>query len=198
VPEGHPWVAVRHDDRGIHIVVSRIDDMREVWHARNDYRQAQKARQAVEREHGLIAAPTRKTTPTADLPEVAAGRYDVEGKVWRVRTSRDRRKQGLVAERLGEDGQWRLVRGGVRTLAQAVARVQQAEAAAEQERQLEEQQREAETALGAHLNIRGHLNTIWDTGSHLDADPLADGGDDPLGWGGDWGTPAPPEPGPRR
>ena len=58
--ESQPVVAVRHDDRGIHIAMSRVDEAGEVWSAQADYRRAQKARQAVEDDFDLVAAPTQK------------------------------------------------------------------------------------------------------------------------------------------
>ena len=91
IPSGHPWAAVQHDDRGIHIAVSRVNDTGRVWHARHDRRTAQKARQALEREYRLTEAPIRKTGYGAVLPEPpAVGVHTVAGDTWRVR-SRDGR-----------------------------------------------------------------------------------------------------------
>lgn len=56
----HPWVMVRHGDDHVHIVVSRIDDVGEVWHARNDRRAAQTACTKLEKAYGLEAAPRRR------------------------------------------------------------------------------------------------------------------------------------------
>lgn len=135
LPDTVPWVAVRHDDDGVHIAVSRVDDEGRVWHARGDYRAAQRARQAVERAHGLAAAPTRRDAGDADLAGwmPPAGEYVAEGRRWRVRSSRSATKPGLVAERIGEDGVWRPVKDGRRTLALSLRR----EAEAEQQRDLE-------------------------------------------------------------
>ncbi len=59
----HPWVMVRHGDNHVHIVVSRVSDSGEVWHARNDRRAAQSACTRLENEHGLEQAPRRREGP---------------------------------------------------------------------------------------------------------------------------------------
>ncbi|MGP5042562.1 relaxase/mobilization nuclease domain-containing protein [Glutamicibacter ardleyensis] len=56
----HPWVMVRHGDDHVHIVVSRVDDVGEVWHARNDRRAAQTACTKLEKAYGLKSAPRRR------------------------------------------------------------------------------------------------------------------------------------------
>lgn len=56
----HPWVMVRHGDDHVHLVVSRLSDVGEVWHGRNDRRAAQSACTKLEREHGLEQAPRRR------------------------------------------------------------------------------------------------------------------------------------------
>lgn len=56
----HPWVMVRHGDDHVHIVVSRVSDVGEVWHARNDRRAAQTACTKLEKVYGLEAAPRRR------------------------------------------------------------------------------------------------------------------------------------------
>lgn len=56
----HPWVMVRHGDDHVHIVVSRVDDVGEVWHARNDRRAAQTTCTKLEKAYGLEAAPRRR------------------------------------------------------------------------------------------------------------------------------------------
>ena len=58
--EEHPWVMVRHGDDHVHIVVSRVSDTAEVWHARQDFRAAQSAATAMEKHFGLIQAPRQK------------------------------------------------------------------------------------------------------------------------------------------
>ncbi len=119
IPAGHPWAAVQHDDRGIHIAVSRFDDGGKVWHARQDRRTAQKARQSLERAYRLVEAPIRKTDYGAVLPEPpVVGVHTVAGDTWRVRGRGGR----AVTDRLGRDGRWRLVTNGMRTLRIAVAR----------------------------------------------------------------------------
>jgi hypothetical protein len=58
--EEHPWVMVRHGEDHVHIVVSRVSDTAQVWHARNDFRAAQSAATALEKHFGLIQAPRQK------------------------------------------------------------------------------------------------------------------------------------------
>lgn len=68
--ENHPWVVVRHGADHVHIVVSRVDYEGNVWHGRNDRRQAQTVCQALERAHGLEVAPRRKTGPQQTVAQV--------------------------------------------------------------------------------------------------------------------------------
>lgn len=56
----HPWVMIRHGDDHVHIVVSRVNDLGEIWHARNDRRTAQTACAQLEQEYGLEQAPRRR------------------------------------------------------------------------------------------------------------------------------------------
>jgi len=58
--ENHPWTMVRHGADHVHIVVSRINDAGEVWHGRNDRRNAQRACAELERTYGLEKAPRRR------------------------------------------------------------------------------------------------------------------------------------------
>jgi hypothetical protein len=58
--EEHPWVMVRHGEDHVHIVVSRVSDTAQVWHARQDFRAAQSAATAMEKHFGLIQAPRQK------------------------------------------------------------------------------------------------------------------------------------------
>lgn len=58
--EEHPWVMVRHGEDHVHIVVSRVSDTAQVWHARQDFRAAQSAATALEKQFGLIQAPRQK------------------------------------------------------------------------------------------------------------------------------------------
>lgn len=59
--EDRPWVVVRHADDHVHLVASRVSDTGQVWHGRQDYRQAQSACAELEEAYGLQAAP-RETT----------------------------------------------------------------------------------------------------------------------------------------
>ena len=59
--EEHPWVMVRHGEDHVHIVVSRVSDNAQVWHARQDFRAAQSAATALEKHFDLIQAPRQKT-----------------------------------------------------------------------------------------------------------------------------------------
>ena len=68
--ENHPWVAVRHGADHVHIVVSRVDYEGNVWHGRNDRRQAQTACQQLERTHGLEVAARRRTGPKQTVTQV--------------------------------------------------------------------------------------------------------------------------------
>lgn len=58
--EEHPWVMVRHGEDHVHIVVSRVSDTGQVWHARQDFRVAQSAATALEKHFGLTQAPRQK------------------------------------------------------------------------------------------------------------------------------------------
>jgi hypothetical protein len=60
----HPWVMVRHGDDHVHIVTSRVSETGDVWHARQDYRQAQRAATDIEKEYGLTQAPRVRENPT--------------------------------------------------------------------------------------------------------------------------------------
>lgn len=59
--EERPWVVVRHADDHVHLVASRVTDTGQVWHGRQDYRQAQSACVELEQTYGLQVAP-RETT----------------------------------------------------------------------------------------------------------------------------------------
>lgn len=60
--EEHPWVMVRHGEDHVHIVVSRVSNTAQVWHARQDFRAAQSAATAMEKHFDLIQA-TRQKAP---------------------------------------------------------------------------------------------------------------------------------------
>lgn len=65
-----PWVAVRHGDDHIHIIVSRVNDVGEVWAGSHDRRHAQRACTQLEQEYGLRQAPRRKERkPQTPQPE---------------------------------------------------------------------------------------------------------------------------------
>lgn len=49
----HPWVMVRHGQDHVHVVVSRVGWEGGLWHGRNDFREAQKARGPIEQRLGL-------------------------------------------------------------------------------------------------------------------------------------------------
>jgi hypothetical protein len=63
--EEHPWVMVRHGEDHVHIVVSRVSDTGQVWHARQDFRAAQSAATALEKHFNLVQAPRQKAPERA-------------------------------------------------------------------------------------------------------------------------------------
>ncbi len=69
----HPWVAVRHGQDHVHVVVSRVDHAGEVWHGRFDRRLAQQACARLEVEHQLRVAPRSRAV------QVAPGQQRVGG-----------------------------------------------------------------------------------------------------------------------
>ncbi|WP_432537712.1 relaxase/mobilization nuclease domain-containing protein [Kineococcus arenarius] len=72
-----PWVVVRHGADHVHIAVSRVGFDGRVWHARQDYRQAQAACAQLEQMYGLSVAPrtsTKDTQRTADH-QLSAGEW---------------------------------------------------------------------------------------------------------------------------
>ena len=68
----HPWVAVRHGEDHIHVVVTRVNDTGEVWHGRNDRRQAQAACTRIEKQHELEQAPRRRVQSKKTITEQRA------------------------------------------------------------------------------------------------------------------------------
>lgn len=56
----NPWVMVRHGDDHVHIVASRVSETGEVWHARQDFRNAQRAATQLEKEYKLREAPRER------------------------------------------------------------------------------------------------------------------------------------------
>lgn len=51
--DSNPWVMVRHGADHVHVVVSRVGWDGQLWHGRNDFREAQKARVGIEQRMGL-------------------------------------------------------------------------------------------------------------------------------------------------
>lgn len=67
---GQPWVMVRHADDHAHIVMSRVNETGQLWHGRNDYRQAQTVASQLEHDYQLVPAPRRREhdrTPVAAI-----------------------------------------------------------------------------------------------------------------------------------
>ena len=101
--EEHPWAMVRHGDDHVHIVLCRISDAGQVWHGRNDRRAAQAACTALEREHGLTAAPRRRERP--QKRSQAAERAEYRQKAQNLAKSRQEPAQGRSAARRGLDAE---------------------------------------------------------------------------------------------
>jgi hypothetical protein len=134
--ERHAWVAVRHDDRGVHIALCRVAGDGEVWHNRQDFRRAQKARRAIELDFDLYVAPTQKPDQKSETEvelrqiqdnlraaamaaENGIHQVEAEGKNWQVRRLDDGR---FSVWREGLNGVWTLLKKGLRTLSQAILR----------------------------------------------------------------------------
>lgn len=95
----HPWVMVRHGHDHVHIVVSRVSDVGEVWHGRNDRRAAQSACTKLEQEHGLEQAPRRREGPKL---AVTAEREEARGKAHTLgshRAAQEAERRELEAHR---------------------------------------------------------------------------------------------------
>jgi len=75
----HPWVMVRHGEDHVHIVTSRVSETGEVWHARQDFRQAQSAAKQLEQDYGLREAPRQRAATRTRTP-AAAEREGYRGK----------------------------------------------------------------------------------------------------------------------
>lgn len=102
----HPWVMVRHGDDHVHIVVSRVDDVGEVWHARNDRRAAQTACTKLEKAYGLEAAPRRrKQAKQPVLVERENARFKTRW-VASQRVQKEREAQE-AAEKAAQRAKWR-------------------------------------------------------------------------------------------
>ena len=95
----HPWVMVRHGHDHVHLVVSRVSDTGEVWHARNDRRAAQSACTKLEQEHDLQQAPRRRVQPKL---AVTAEREEFKGKAKTLgshRAGKEREQRELEEQR---------------------------------------------------------------------------------------------------
>lgn len=67
----HPWVMVRHGEDHVHIVTSRVSETGAVWHARQDFRQAQSAAKQLEQDYGLTEAPRQRVAARVRTPAKA-------------------------------------------------------------------------------------------------------------------------------
>jgi hypothetical protein len=65
----HPWVMVRHGDDHVHIVTSRVSETGEVWHARQDFRNAQRAATQLEKAYNLHQAPRQRAPQRERTPK---------------------------------------------------------------------------------------------------------------------------------
>lgn len=65
----NPWVMVRHGDDHVHIVASRVSETGEVWHARQDFRNAQRAATQLEKDYGLQQAPRQRAPQRERMPK---------------------------------------------------------------------------------------------------------------------------------
>jgi hypothetical protein len=99
----HPWVMVRHGDDHVHIVVSRVSDVGEVWHARNDRRSAQTACTKLEKSYGLEAAPRRREQVKQP---VLVERENARFKTQLVAAQRAQ-KEREAAEKAAQRAKWR-------------------------------------------------------------------------------------------
>ena len=83
----HPWVMVRHGEDHVHIVTSRVSETGQVWHARQDFRQAQTAAKQLERDYGLKEAPRQRAATRTRTP-ARAEREGYRGKQTALTTAR--------------------------------------------------------------------------------------------------------------
>lgn len=97
--EDRPWVAVRHGADHIHIVVSRVSEEGEVWHARNDRRQAQTACTKLERLYGLEAAPRRRVQERQSAKAVRAKQRGKVASLAEARAQQVRWRKAAQAQR---------------------------------------------------------------------------------------------------
>lgn len=75
--DNHPWVAVRHGQDHIHLVVSRVDYEGQMWSRSHDWRKAQRATSALEDTYRLEKAPRQRTKekqPTRQIHDAQRGK----------------------------------------------------------------------------------------------------------------------------
>ncbi|PMQ18525.1 relaxase/mobilization nuclease domain-containing protein [Glutamicibacter arilaitensis] len=102
----HPWVMVRHGDDHVHIVVSRVDDLGQIWHARNDRRAAQTACTKLEKIYGLEAAPRRREQAKQPvLVEREHARFKAQ--LVADRRAQQEREAQAAAEKAAQRAKWR-------------------------------------------------------------------------------------------
>lgn len=103
----NPWVMVRHGDDHVHIVVSRVSDVGEVWHARNDRRAAQTACTKLEKAYGLEAAPRRREQLKQP---VLVERENARFKTQWVASQREQKEREVeaAAEKAAQRAKWRV------------------------------------------------------------------------------------------
>lgn len=103
----HPWVMVRHGDDHVHIVVSRVDDLGQVWHARNDRRAAQTSCSKLENAYGLEAAPRRREQMKQP---VLLERENARFKTQWVASQREQKEREVeaAAEKAAQRAKWRV------------------------------------------------------------------------------------------
>ena len=126
------WVAIQHDDSGIHIAMARPHaEHARMWSDRNDFKRAQTARKSVERMFDLSRTRTRKGPAEShheqqirekedELRTQAKAQPDpldvhAGGFHWQVRARRDGRCY-VWRESEHRPGLWRLVKDGIRAL----------------------------------------------------------------------------------
>lgn len=102
----HPWVMVRHGDDHVHIVVSRVSDVGEVWHARNDRRAAQTACTKLEKAYGLQVAPRRREQVKQPvLVERENARFKAQ--LVAAQRAQEKRQAQEAAKKAAQHAKWR-------------------------------------------------------------------------------------------
>lgn len=87
----NPWVMVRHGDDHVHIVASRVSETGEVWHARQDFRNAQRAATQLEKDYNLQQAPRQR----APQRERVSKKFENEQYRGKEKTLTDQRAEEL-------------------------------------------------------------------------------------------------------